>query len=218
MPAAIVTHTFKIAGTNGTSPAVDTTGSTLLIITVGSNNTTFTISDSQGAASNTYTAIGSTLTANGVSNKMFYCLNPVHVGANHTFSIAGGSFASFFVAAFSGIIAIDQNNGASYLNQTVIQPGTVTPLFTNELIVTGMVMDGGAPTSVTINGGYTITDQQGAGANGGGALAYLIQSSIVATNPTWTQNAAGSGGTHIATFKSDTSAAGGNSRFFTFFR
>lgn len=121
-----------------------------------------------------------------------------------------GSFNSIFVACFSVVkttAALDQQSGAVASSST-IQPGSATPSENNELIIAGL---SSGQTSYSINGGFTITDQLPlvGGNHMGGALAYLIQTSAAAANPTWTINTADQAATVLATFKSV--AGGGGS-------
>jgi hypothetical protein len=98
------------------------------------------------------------------------------------------------------------------VNATALATGSVTPSAANELVVTaeGQGAAGGSP--FTINLGFTITDQkaQVGGQADGGGLAYLIQTTATAVNPTWTGVSNGNMVVTIATFKA--AAAGGTAR------
>ncbi len=92
--------------------------------------------------------------------------------------------------AFSGadtVVPFDQQNGvATPTTTTSYQPGSITPSENNEVIVTA-ITSGGGVTSYSIDSGFTISDQFDL--SGGGhfplGMAYLIQTSAAASNPTW---------------------------------
>ncbi len=117
--------------------------------------------------------------------RLYYCASPL-VGSGHTFTAtpATTSYPTVAVLAWSGSRAspFDVENGTT----GGFQPGAVTPSSAPALIVQGLCCTDTNPAS--INGGYTITDQliHGPGAHFGCALAYLVQDTAVATNPTWT--------------------------------
>jgi hypothetical protein len=131
---------------------------------------------------------------------------------NETFSISRLTcFASVCLSTWIGSVAtpLDQvNQFGSTGAVTTVQPGSVTPVETNELVLCGYGGDfSGSPLS--INGGFTITNQQPTvgGASYASSLAYLIQTSISAANPTWSgfnSRAASC----IATYKDTPSATG----------
>ena len=121
---------------------------------------------------------------------------------------------SLAVKAFSGVQAtpFDQENGATLTSAgTSHQPGSVTPSEANELVVTGIGFASEATESnVTIDSSFLpgtmvidvdwsqVTD----GDHFGSALAYKIQSSASAENPTWTWTGSNRAVAAIATFKS----------------
>jgi len=79
-----------------------------------------------------------------------------------------------------------QNNSTSTL-----QPGSLTPLSNNKLLLTFVSCDSCTATSFSVNSGFSIIDQvpRDATQNGGhvgGAWAYLVQGTAAAINPTWT--------------------------------
>lgn len=206
-----MTWTLK-AHTNAAAAStsgIDTTGADLIVVSLvfyevsGSEN----ISDSY---SNTWTQIGTRISqGSGQAMAWWYCQAPI-VGAGHTFSTTS-ALTVLNVEAWSGSVAspLDQISSATGAS-TTIQPGSVTPGSANELVLTPV---GASATSgsVTVDSGFTIPDAVVYGGFWGGAMAYLIQTSAVAENPTWTIPPSGGFGSiaAIATFKGSGGGGGG---------
>jgi len=173
--------------TSGTSSAIATTGATLEVIGVSSFSTTPTVSDSLG---NTWIALPSQGSAGTIYP--FYCA-PCTVGASQTFSFGnGGSNSCMVAAAFSGANAspLDVDNGALFVAPPS-QGLSVTPSHVNSLVVSFIASQAGTCFSMdTIDSGMTITDTAGGfpSAGQGAAMAYIIETAIVAKNPIWTQS------------------------------
>jgi hypothetical protein len=138
--------------------------------------------------------------------QFYYVKNPT-VGTGHTFSIAGNDrYTSYNILAFSGTDTAetaDQQNGA--VGSSPIQPGSVTPSTNNQVVVTAVV---GPQTSVTVNSGFTeVIDGDGGGWWKIG-VAYLIQTTATAVNPTWTASGTGTNMVAaIASFKGNSPGA-----------
>lgn len=190
MSAALVAHT----GTQGagqpssiTTPAINTTGATGLIIAVGwwDGVGNVSVSDSK---SNTWAPVTKYVTSN-CSVEFFTCLNPGSVGSGHTFSKTGtDTYGSIAVLAFSGTdttASVDGNSGAGTASGTTQQPGSITPSQNGSVVITALGMSAHSG-SGSIDGGFTVSDSFVDGSNYGVALAYLIQTSAAAANPTWT--------------------------------
>lgn len=186
-----------------TTAAIDTTGANLIVLAVN-RAVGVTPTDSK---SNTWTS----LTSRGTDpfTTIWYVFNPT-VGTGHTFAVSvGNSYPSIFVSAWSGAVTspFDAENGASSASASTLQPGSITPSENNELVITvvGSTVEG---TTYSINGGFTITNQvDGADSLAyGGAMAYLIQTTAAAANPTWTLSGVRSCSAAIACFK-DTPAS-----------
>lgn len=193
-----------------TTTSINTTGCNFLVASVGYFST-IALTDSKG---NSWTPL--TAFTNGGGNnsvRIFYVANPV-VGTGHTFTLTGASsFGAIAVQGFSGVntVPFDQQNGATQSISANTQPGSVSPTQDNELIVTAYSQS--LAGTMTINSGFTITDQTqiGSGAHFGSALAYIINgagTSGVGVNPTWT-NGTGvdQSAASIATFKVAAAAA-----------
>ncbi len=204
MAFALVAHTKKGATGSGTSAAItttgiDTTGATLLVVLVdwstgGGHLDLPTLSDSKG---NTWTPLQIQPT-DGASNvgtvSIYYSLNPT-VGASHTFSLtASSSFSaqSIAVAAFSGTnpsFDVQSGNSGGAPGTTTFQGGSLTPTTTNSLCICAAGVQTGQADVLSINSSYSTSDILGNGTNINSiGLFYLIQTSIVAENPTVTRS------------------------------
>lgn len=206
MAFAFVTKA-KAKGTSGTitTSAVNTTGADLIVAAVGSYFSSGTFSDSLG---NSYTTILSEIAIGAVILKSRYCVNPT-VGASHTFSINAG-YPCLCMAAFSGVKTtspLDQTSSASSSSVTSIAAGSITPTENNELVVSMHGVDGGS-NAPTCGGGFTVTDSDYNAGTEGSGLAYLIQTSSAAANPSWTWSGSCAAASIIASFKAAAVASG----------
>lgn len=209
MSISLLSHTGSGDGT--TTPAIDTTGATLLVCSTSTDSSPAP-TDNMG---NTW--VLAVKSGNGGSfnnsNAIYYVENPT-TSASHTFT-PQGSLPGFAVAAFSGTLtssSLDQTNSTA----SSTSPGSITPGVDNELIITGE--GGSASGTVTIDLGFTILEQyNGAGgATYGAGIAYLIQTTATAVNPTWTWTVFGGVCCTIASFKAAAGGAVVNSNFLTF--
>jgi len=169
--------------------AINTSGATFLVVSLATFGTTATgtFSDSKSNTWVPLTRRGSSIT---VDVQMWACYSPT-VGTGHTFSYdttPNGSYASMEVLAFSGITtsAINASNGATTLATMLAQSGSITPSVGNTLVIAGLGINANTGGSISINGGYTITDTVAYGSNFGSSAAYLVLTSASAQNPTWT--------------------------------
>src|SRR6266853_39277 len=206
MAISLLTHT-KGAGTNTfTTPAIDTTGASFLVLVYGYyvNGPAPSISDSK---SNTWSALTTQSDdTSGIGVEIHYVNNPT-VGTSHTFTATGtGIFSAITVACFSGTEVVSvydghQNGGVS-VSSTSKQPGSVTPVNDNSLLITGYCADN-STTSVSINSGFIIIEQSDYGVNGAYSsfLGYFVQGPAAAINPTWSWTGSVTVGAVIASFK-----------------
>lgn len=202
-PYLLLNHAIaqSSSGSSGaTTVAKDTTGANLIVLAIAFDQfRACTVSDSKG---NTWTA--GTLSNAAPSLQNFYCYTPT-TDAAHTFSVSGGSggpgFSTIAMLAFSGANTptSDQfhNNSAS---STTVQPGSITPTLNNEVVVAAIAFNVAATQS--IDSGFTKTDGVGlvGGIAYGLAVAYLIQTTATAENPTWTIGTSGSLVTSITSY------------------
>lgn len=198
-------------GNGFTTGSCDTTGATLAILGVAYYNLigAITLSDSK---SNTYTP-RTEYSNTGYTARIYYCASPT-VGSGHTFTLSGNStYACLFAAAFSGAHATpyDQENGNTSGSGATLQPGSITPTEDNELIITVAAGNVTPADPTSINGGYTITGHFANSVNNvAGGMAYVIQTTAAATNPTWTYtgDAPNVSAAAIASFKAAAAATG----------
>lgn len=190
----------SVAGSDVTTSARDTTGDTLLVASIVDGLGAPAPSDSYG---NTWVQMGPT-ESTSFTNKVWYVKNPT-VGPGHTFTTNSGAgrLPLIEVVTFSGTDTtqnVDQTNGAS-ATATSIQPGNVTPSLNGEVVIVSGAWDTAATAS--INGGFTITDQLtlSPGTHYSGALAYLIQTTAAAADPTWSLSGSADALAVIGTFK-----------------
>lgn len=185
-----------------TTSAVDTTGANFIALVVTNDNGAEAVSDSKG---NTWTPVAAAIGANPLL-RMFYCFNP-NVGSGHTFTNdpANPSFPSIAMQAFSGVVTspLDQHSEAS-----AVQPGSITPSEDGEVVITAAVNNGTG--HELVNSPFDVN--QTADLNGDAnsytiSMAYEIQTTATARNPTWTN--LGGIQTVIASFKADPGGGGG---------
>lgn len=190
-------------GTTVTTGAVDTTGANLIVISVSSYNSAVAPTDSKG---NTWTPLTDRL--NGAYHeRLYYCASPT-VGSGHTFTAAGAaSYPTICVLAFSGAHAtpFDQESGGGAASGTSSQPGSITPSEDNCVLVTGV--DFGAGVAASINGSFTASSvDYDTSDHMGGGIAYKIQTTAGAENPTWSWTISGVNATAMASFKAAASS------------
>lgn len=165
----------------GTSAAINTTGATLLVVSVGHFGT-LTVSDSKG---NTWLGL-TARDSSGAIGRLFYCLGAM-VGAGHTFTISGsGIYAAATIHAFGGVGSYHSESGTISGGTSPVASGTVTPPVDGAVIVTALSAGGGNAVATIAPAGFTITTNLGApGVTLYQAAGYLLQSTAAAINPTW---------------------------------
>lgn len=197
MAFSLVASVTKAAGPDGTvSAAIDTTGAKLLIFSI-SYFALASVSDSKG---NTWIPLTQRSGGSGIFHRFYYVLNPI-VGPGHTFSIFGvNGFQGFVVHAYSGnSISFVSENGAGGTATTSASTGNVTPTINNSLIASGLAI--GDVQTPSINLGFTSTLSPGVAGNSLiCTLAYLIQTTAAAVNPTWSWSISSVYATSIAVF------------------
>lgn len=190
----LLAHTLGLSGAPGTvtSPAIDTTGATFLVVCGSfygpSVPPSMSVSDSK---SNTWTAVVTLGTGSDAYVYYSVCYSPASVGSGHTFTTthAFNIYAPIMVLAFSGITtsSVNTSAGTTTSSTTTFQSGSVTPSVAKTLMIAFGGWDGTAGT-VSIGSSYTLTDQtdSGGGVNLGSSAAYKVLTSASAQNPTWT--------------------------------
>jgi hypothetical protein len=195
--------TFQASGgSGGTTAGIDTTGASLLVCAIFANNGgTITPSDSNG---NTWTLV----TSNSDFFKVYRVQNPT-VGAGHTFTITGNHSPAAIFAAFSGAHTSsvdDLSSDNDGIFSSSLQPGSITPSGNNFLVVTACAtLDQTNTPAVTAPFSSNVIDAFPASSGNyiGGALAYEIQTTATARNPTWSNLNGNSLGASIASFEVD---------------
>lgn len=183
---ALVAHKAAASAdtNNVTLSATDTTGGKLIacamsFFTSGVPPTALT--DNKG---NTYTGV------TALSELRFFYSLVSTTGTGHTFTTTGG------VAAFPGLACViysdpgtptlDAASTGTDVTAVNCASGSLTPANINELLVSAQSWDSN-PGAFAVDSGFTIQDSQAftPGAAIGVAIADLIETSIVAKNPTW---------------------------------
>lgn len=203
-PGPLLTHTAKRgsgASVDVTTDAISSVGGSLIVIGLGrfSGGTGITISDSQG---NTWTPLTQSTLA-GPAARLFYVENPT-TNAAHTFTVSGTDhYGCICVAVFQNTLtsgAFDVESAGGGANSgTTFQPGTLTPSQNNSILVTAVGVDSNV--TFSIDSSFTILDQFGASGNYGAAMAYKVQGTAGADNPTWTTSVSTGLAAVMAAFK-----------------
>jgi len=204
MAISLIAHTKIGTGGPSTTPAITTTGATLIVAVIsGYNASTSGITDSK---SNTWKLQRPRNSSPNAAELAFFDMVPGTVGASHTFTVSG-SFATMCIAAWSG--PVRNYVSASAAGATSSQPGSLTiPTSLETLVIAGIVFEVAA--TMSIDSGFTIADQNpfiGSTAFGS-ALAYKIATADV--NPTWTWSGATNVASGTVIYREAGAAAGGN--------
>jgi hypothetical protein len=207
---APVQHTFVIGaggGANVTTPAIDTTGANLIVISTGNHLNAVAAGSITDSFGNTYLAAGGAAVNYGGDSRIFYCYAPI-VGAGHTFTFGGSNYGAMQVTAWSGAAAspLDQSSGG-WLDSSVSSYASppITPTANGELVIAATMIDNASsgPGYASVSGGFVISDSHAtaSGLSIPGAQAWLIQATAGAAGPTWTYTGA-SGATNLGTIAS----------------
>lgn len=204
---SLVAYTASSSAGAVTTNSIDTTGADLIVIGLAADdgyNTTPTDSKS-----NTWTQVTNTYTQGNVRVRMWYT-TPSSVGSGHTFSFSGSPLGTMFVAAFEDAnqsSPADQQNGANAFASS-LATGSITPTEDNELII-GLygINSTGVPMSVD-NGMIEINEVDFlAGNYYGGMMAYKVQTTAAAINPTFTRTNSNGQAATVVSFKRAAAAA-----------
>lgn len=198
-------------GQNGgtTAGTIDSSGADTLFMVVGLQGGTPTVSDSK---SNNWTQVVTVDNGFGAKNFLFRSDTPATVGSGHTFTATLNSgLVGIAVTAFAGGATSsidDQNAGHGSVFASTIAPGSITPTADNTIVITGASASDSPTDPSSIDASFTIAAHVAAGAtNYGTGIAYLVQTTAAAANPTWTLSQSA---THeVATIASFKAAAGG---------
>lgn len=205
---ALVAHTAAATSNtnNVTTSGIDTTGATLIVIAVNSLEaaTVPAITDSKSNVWVQFSTRGAG-TGNGEVTILYSLVQTV--GSSHTFTATQtSSFMSIEVQAFSGTLGSIE----TFRSAASLTPGSVTPFLNNSLVVTA-VNSNGTVSGFSLTGGFTISDSNAGtpGTSFGGSMAYLIQTSAAAANPTWTTTGGSNPASIIYVFAATPASGGG---------
>jgi hypothetical protein len=140
------------AGVSASTPARNTTGATLIVVSAcyyPPSGVPSTVAE--GGASNTWVA-GTARASGSLGVRQFYCISP-NTNASHTFAVTD---CSITVAAYSGGPATPTLFGQS--GAAALQPGSLTPAQDGALLVAALGYYAHS-SPVSINSGFTISDQ-----------------------------------------------------------
>ena len=172
------------AAGGGTTAAIDTTGASLIVISVGWNATAIvpiTVTDSK---SNTWSPLSFSVRTD-TREQLYICLSPT-VGSGHTFTVTGTAiYPAIIVTAFAGVASLQVDTGANGASSPIAS-GSITPAANGALILTARVSNAAATNTITPSGFTAITVAYAGGTNMGGAVGYLIQTTAAAVDATWT--------------------------------
>ena len=212
----VVSHTQSVYGT---SSSIDTTGADFIVVSLSYYHTGYTtdisLTDNKGNTWTLVTKYAGTIAA----NRLYYAKNPT-VGSGHTFTTpAVPAYFVISILAFSGVDTtspFDVENGATSIGATSLSTGSVTPTNDNSVVVTGFTCDNNSGVAVTIDSGFTkYSTNYSGGNNMGGGIAYLIQTTASAVNPTWNVTNFTAISAAIAVFKQQVTSATATATFGT---
>jgi hypothetical protein len=213
MAYGVIAHTVKQAGADHTTVTTDplntTSADSLFVVVSDFTSGTPMASWLTDSAGNSFGLLSGTSQENTANTRIrVYYAKDSQTGASHTFTYtaAGGLqvYPTILVLACSGghLTAItDQENGLTTGGASSLATGSITPSEDNELVVTGVSsLDGG---TMTAPSGFTLADQGPyMSGNGGigGALAYKIQTTAAAVNPSWGFSSSTEASAFVASF------------------
>lgn len=175
MPITFIAGTAKDAAS---TDAINTTGADLAVAGLAMFLGTFT--SFVDSASNTWNN-RRTDDYFGTATLRHYDSIGIITSASHTTTITASSGRTAW-ATFAGAHAspVDQQNGTVQTSVTTIQPGSITPSENDCCCVTTLYYESGG--TVSIDSGFQLVTP----GNQFIAIAYKIQTTATAENPTWT--------------------------------
>lgn len=202
-PITLLSHTSCVAsGASCTTPAISTTGATLIVIDLTSaSGTPAAPTDSTG---NTYTMAAGFITTNANPSDALYIKYGPATGGSVTFTCSNFG-ANCSVEVFNNTIgsAVDQSTTSSSGAATSLATGTITPTASGEVVVAGLSLSCATTTTGLAMTTLTATDLiNGTASTYGGGAGYIVQTSPAAVSSTfsWATSTCNSGST-IASFK-----------------
>jgi hypothetical protein len=189
MTIGILTHTGAGGVDGATTPAIDTSGATLLVMAFAwwpGGNPTPAIGDSK---SNTWTPMTVIDASGELAMRFWYVASPT-VGLGHTFNFSGVSaYGGLTVCGFSGTkLALpwdgQEVSGASDPQSSPLTLPSLTPVQANSLVVTAAAFDNDSSSMTGVTGAALLQREEG---NTGQAchFAAIVQTARVACTPAW---------------------------------
>jgi hypothetical protein len=205
LPVFIASATASSSNNNSVvTSGINTTGANFIVAVVA-ELTQLPLSTITDTYNNTWIPLTSWPGSGGATLRIIYTQNAT-VGTGHAFTATINNstpcYPSICVLAFSNIQTVspfDQQSG-NIVTGITSQPGSITPSLTNEVVISAVLSTGTAP---TVNGGFSgneITASYVPSFAFGSSLSYIIETSIAASNPTWSGSSLEVSA--IATFKS----------------
>ncbi len=203
---SLIASTGTIAATDATitTPAVNTTGATLLVVSTQGFATTSALSDNMGNTWHTLPAYG--VASGSGFTQIWYAYNPI-TSSTQTFTAAGGGgqYPSIDVTAWSGTATsssvLESYDGNTNTGGDTIQPGARGALNVGDLIVTTYTGDA-SHNSFLVDSGFTISNtESNANTSMDGVMAYLLATSTSTVDPTWTASGGTKNSSALAVFK-----------------
>lgn len=194
---SLIAHAANAAtSANGTATtsAQNGTGANFIaacVTTYSASCTGATVSDSINGTWSTHGTNYSNSSGSTSNSCLWYKAN-ASVNSSMTVSaVLTGGYAQVAAAWFSNVATsspLDQEAGKGTTSTTTDQPGSITPGQANELLLSCTGRQSQFTGSATVSGsGFSVTDSiVGASPNGQATgMAYVVQTSATAANPTW---------------------------------
>ncbi len=190
MAIAIVAHAIASNATNtATTTGVTTTGATALLTAVSTfANAILLGSDMADSNTNVWYQVGLPQPSGNARLTFFLAASPT-VGSAHTVTVTTPNLApSVAFVALSGCGPTSfwgtQASTAVSSGATSLAAGSLTPGVNNAIVIAALACSA-AISSLSIGGGFTMLDSVPSGPGEILAIAYLIQTTATAANPTW---------------------------------
>lgn len=201
-------HSKTAGQSTQTTSAVDCTGANLFVVHLGMvTSVSNTLSDSTTALWDCASVTPQTV---GINLGQLCFAKNVTGSATQTFTLTcTNCFFAMEAIGFSGAdisAPLDQQSGSIQAAASTIQAGSVTPGSDGQVIVSGVEIQAGDLTSVDLS--FVISDHTAnSGSNVGSGMAYLIETTATAKNPTDTMSGSSSLAAINATFKAAATGA-----------
>lgn len=206
---ALIANTYAAGVNGGTTPSVNTTGATFLVVSTSEfTGGTVTVSDSK---SNTWSSSIASGTDSSPDTTIWYVANPT-VGTGHTFTVSGtSSYATICVQAHSEVVTTSpfdvSNSTFGFSSSSPYSASSITPSADGYLVIAAFGHNVGS--AVTVGSSMTITDDRPlvGGTSFGNTLAYLYQTTAAAINPAFSFTGTTNCSSVVAAFEVSTSTS-----------